>query len=293
MVRTLLNELYYLSTSISRGYILFNNENIIDHGREAKPEYELSELVINYDYRAIALHGFSLAVNPTHYLFRGLADTGFDHTVLSGREKKLLIQAVLYELYQNGVTLPILYGEYVDVANKFVKENKLSAVLIVEKDTIPRYKGVYYVDAENNKLYYNDELLGEHDRIVCRLTNINNDCFIIDVTTLPTYNVSVIALKIYEHVKEIGDVLRLLTKPYRLLGLDDGVIGLNAKPDLIVYDLRDSRKAIIPTRLNYVILRGYPPDQVFVSGDSFFDHGEPLVIQPVRVDDIIMRETLV
>lgn len=286
MVRTLLNKIIYRARDLSKGYILFNNEKIIDHGEEAPPEYELSEMVIDYHYKAYALHGFSLAVNPMKYLFRGI-NTSIDLSIYSDDDLKKICLASLYELYMNGVTLPITYGERVDIVNKVAKEHNLPLAIINEENTLSKYKGLIYIDKKNNELYINDEKLGKHDNVICEFHNISHKCIIIDITNYYTFNTSLIASKIYEITRSIEKTMELLVKPYVFLGLDHGIIDKNAYPDIIIYSLKDSKKIIPINEINYIILRGYPPDQVFVKGDIFFDQGEPMVILSVDLSNLL------
>jgi len=292
MVQTLLLNTYYMSAKLVRGFVLFDNEKVADHGEEPEPEYELSELVIDFENRAVALHGFSVAVDPSKYPVRGLGDQAVDYTALSREEVKQVIQAALYELYENGVTLPIVYGEQVHLASEVARENSLPICVICERGTVTKHPNALYIELDSGgKLYFGERAIGEFSKALCTPEEVvRSECFAVDVTLAISYNISLIALKMHSSLGGVTQVLNMLTKPYRVLGLDSGVIDKGSRPDIVVYDLRDSRKYVNPAIAGAVVLRGYTPDYVFVSGDVFFERGEALVVQPVRIDNILLRE---
>ncbi len=287
MVRTLISKIYYRGKELLRGFILFDEERIIDHGTEPEPEYELSELVINHEYKAYVVHGFSIALDPLKYPFRGFNEE-IDLSIYSVDELKQIGLAAFYELYMNGVTLPIVYGEHAEIVNNIAREHNLSLAIIDEDKTLPRYKGVIYLDRRDDKLYLDERELGVYDELICSISRITRNCLAIDVKEFFTLNVSFIASKIYEVTGSLTKTIELLVKPYIMLDLDNGYIDKEAKPDILVYSFRDSRKLVPYNKIEYVVLRGYPPDQVFVNGDMFFDKGEPLVLLPVELNTLLL-----
>jgi len=287
-IHTLLNNIFYNGVEgVVEGFILFNNEKVVDIGERAKPEYELSELVIDYGYRAYALHGYSLAIDPSKYLVRGLNED-LDLSIYSDNELEKIVYAVLYEMYLNGITLPVLFNELLEIVNRVVKEHSLEAVIVHDEGTLKHYTGIIYVERRGDKLYVNDRELGSFDKLFCTIQRVSSECVFIDISGLPTLNTSTV---IYELSKNIGvnSAIKLLINPYRVLGMDHGVLENGCRPDILVYDLRDSRLTIPRQYVEYVVLRGYPPSQVFVKGDTFFDHGESLVLTPSRIDDILFK----
>jgi len=82
----------------------------------------------------------------------------------------------------------------------------------------------------------------------------------------------------------------MLSKPYSLLGFDNGFVDKGSKPDLLVFDLKHSYKSTPISRLDNVLLRGYTPDIVFINADIYFDHGESLVITPIVIDKYLVEK---
>ncbi|MET1160196.1 MAG: hypothetical protein ABWW65_04485 [Thermoprotei archaeon] len=287
--RTFFNNIYYLSEKgVEKGFIFFDNSRIIDIGTTPEPEYEFVEYVNDYDYRAIAMHGFSIAFSPEKYVQRGL-DIDIDLSTLSREEFKKIVYALLYELYMNGVTLPILVSNNVDLIASIAKEYGLSIGVIHEKGVSSKYREIIDIEVSGDNAYYNDQVLGNKKEIFCTINSISSKCRVLLVENMYTLNISIIAHYVYNKTGSLQKTLKLLTEPYRLLELDNGYISKNSKPDIVVYKLDDSRKSIPLKYVEYVILRGYPPDQVFVNGDSFFDRGEALVLVPISIYDIVTK----
>lgn len=288
-IHTLLNNVYILKKEgIDKGFIYFDNDKIIDTGKEADPIYELSELVIDYEYKALAIHGYSVLTNLSGYPYRGLG-VKTDLSIFTRDELKKIISAALYELVMNGVTFPVIYDQYIDLAIQILKEHSLKAVIIAEEGTVPEYTGLYYVYMRGDNLYYNDEKLGFIRDIICRPEKINNNCLFLDLRDYYTYNVSYVTNILFKLSKNIYTVLDVFTKPYQLIKIDNGYIDKQAKPDIVIYDLREP---YLVTPRNYIslsVLRGYVPSQVFISGDIFFDHGESLILAKTRIDFILEK----
>jgi len=290
MVRTLIDKIFYIGrgNSVNKGFILFDNERIIDIGSEPDVEYELSEYVLNYEYKAVALHGFSALIDPFKYPFRGLAKSELDTSIYSDRELEAIIHAVIYEMLFNGFTLPALKTDQPEQVIKVTNEIDLRVIVLTERGIAKQHGRILLVEIENNTLYYNDERIGRVEDLICSEV-IVDECLFIDLTRFPSINSSFIIWFLTMRTKSIPDALKLLVKPYIVLGIDNGFIDKDSKPDIVVYDLRDSRKTIDLGSLIYVTLRGYPPDSVFAGGDQFFDKGESLYLIQPRIDNIILR----
>ncbi|OYT40793.1 MAG: hypothetical protein B6U89_01045 [Desulfurococcales archaeon ex4484_58] len=287
-IHVLLNKILFLSRgTVYKGFIFFNNEEVIDQGEEPHPEYELSELVISYDYRGFALHGFSLATSLSNYPFRGL--NSFDLSTYSVDEIKSFIYAGFYELLMNGVTLPIIIDEKPELVNRVAKEHDLKTIIIHEEGTIKHYQGINYIEIKDEKLYFNGEEIGDKN-IFCTIKSLTEKCSILDISGSVTFNVSSIINYLLIDGYEMNSIIKLLTRPYKLLGFDHGVIDIKSEPDILVYDLKNSLKTVPYEKAYYSISRGYQPDQVFIQGDLFFDHGEPLVLTPRNIEFILFGE---
>ncbi|MEM4619415.1 MAG: hypothetical protein QW607_04290 [Desulfurococcaceae archaeon] len=286
MVYTLLNNLYYLKNNgLNHGFIYFNTEKIIEIGEKPSPEYELSELIIDYEHRALALHGFSIAIDVFKYVFRENYSEEKLST-LSSVELEKIASNVLYELYMNGITLPVIYGHRVDIVEKVVKENNLETVFI-HSGELREYSGLKYILLKNNRLIYREIDLGEYGKIVCNSSFVTKDCVFLDTTHMFSQNTSLI---LYDIMKNNGlnldQSLIYLFKPYIVLGIDNGDLNKNSRPDIIVHDFRNSLKTTSFKTMKNVLLKTYTPDQVFVKGELFFDRGESLVLQQYRVVDL-------
>lgn len=288
-IHTLLNNIYVLRKArIDRGFIYFNNERIIDTGTEAEPEYELSELVIDYEYKALAVHGYSVLVNLSKYPFRGLEDKA-DFSTFNKEELKKIINAALYELLMNGVTLPIIHDQHAELAVKIFREHSLKAIFIVDEGTVPEYSGLYYIYKRGQELVCENKKLGSIKDAACKPDYIRDNCLFLDLTNSYTYNLSLIINKSIKSLNDVYAVLEIFSKPYQVINIDKGYIDRQAKPDIIIYDLREPYLATPRDYLPASILRGYPPSQVFINGDTFFDHGESLVLTKPKIDFILEK----
>lgn len=289
MVYTLLNNiLYFKNGEIHSGFIYFNNEKIIDVGTDPSPEYELAELIIDYEHSALAIHGFSIAIDIFKYVFRNNYSEEYLDT-FSNNELEKIVNNTLYELYMNGVTLPVIYGYRIDIVNKVVRENNLKAVLI-HSGELREHDKSHYIITENNKLLYKNNEIGYLNKVLCSPGFITNECIFVDTTNYLSQNVSIILYELIERNNfEIEQALRVLKKPFISLGIDNGQLDTNSKPDVSIHDLRNSLKTIPHRLIKYVLLKGYPPDQVFVNGEMYFDHGESLVLLQQRVNNIVLK----
>jgi hypothetical protein len=292
-IHTLLKNTYYRGVKgvKKRGFIYFNSEKIIDVGEEARPEYDFSELVIDYGFKAYAMHGYSVVASLTNYPFRGIGR--IDLTIYSRDELEKIVHAALYELIMNGVSLPatIIRDENeVEAIINVLKRNNIKAIIFAEEGIISKYKGLYSISICGEKLIYEGKIIGDTKKAICKPQTINNECLFLDISDMYTYNLSLIMnFSIYSSDFKQETVIDLLTKPYKVLGIDNGVIEINGRPDIIVYDLREPYNIVPKQHIELVIFRGYPPTQVFIDGDTFFDHGESLVLSKPNIDFILEK----
>ncbi|MEM4691227.1 MAG: hypothetical protein QXT88_02620 [Desulfurococcaceae archaeon] len=288
MVKVLLNNVYYLKDAVYKGFIYFDENSIIEEGSEPDPEYELSELVYEFKENAFILHGFSVIVNPTRYLYRGF--NNLEMSVFDEREIEKLVYSALYELIINGVTLPIIIDEKPEVVSKILFENGIKGVLIVDRGTSRRIGDNIYLEIDETSIYHEDSRIGYVHDLICRVDNFKSNCVFLDIREEGTWNLSSI---IYYIVRSKGvdveNVIRVLTNPYRLLKIDSGKIEKGSKPDLLIYDLKNSFLTTPINMLKYVVLRGYTPDYVFLRGDALVEKREPLELTPLDLLDIVLK----
>lgn len=291
MVRVLMNNVFYLKDTISRGFIYFDENSIIEEGSEPQPEYELSELVYGFKDDILVMHGFSVVVSPTRYLYRGLRIT--DLSVFNKNEIEKLAYSALYELLVNGVTLPVINDENPDIIARTLFENGIKGVVIVERGTSRRVGDNIYLERDGVAIYYDDSKLGDLKDLVCQVNNFRRDCFFLDISSEASWNLSTVTYHIVKTTSvDIDSVIRVLTNPYRFLRVDSGKIEKGSKPDLLAYDLKNSFITTPMDALKYVVLRGYPPDYVFLNGDAFVEKKEPLVLIPLNILDMVIKKTL-
>ncbi len=289
-IRFLINNVVMFSDEgIKKGFIFISNGKIADLGEEPPPEYELSELVYDYEGKALAIHGFSVLASLTDYPFRGIREP--DLSVYSRQELEKFAQAGIYELLLNGVTFPIIEDKHPEIVVHLLKSLELKGALVVEKGAVKHYPDIIILEKKNDKIYYNDRLLGKYDEIFCDINNVPSQidkCMAYSLIGSISYNVSALITQAY---RSLGDkIFHILTNSYRMLGIDKGTITKASKADLLIYSSKDSLKTA-PLTLDPLIMsaRGYPPDQVIISGDIFFDKYESLVIAKPNIDQIVNR----
>lgn len=288
MVRVLLNNIYYLKDAVIKGFVYFDENTIIEEGAEPDPEYELSELVYVFKEDVFVMHGFSVVVNPTRYLYRGF--NNLEANVFNKNEIEKLAYSALYELIINGVTLPVIIDENPDLISKTLFENGLRGVLIVERGTSRRIGDNIYLEIDDSTIYYEDSKIGDSNELICNVDNVKEDCVFLDIRGEATWNISSIAYHIVRSKElAIETLISILTNPYRVLKLDSGRVEKGSKPDLLIYDLKNSFITTPVDMLKHVVLRGYTPDYVFLRGDAFVEKRESLEIIPLDILDIVLK----
>ena len=288
--RSLLNNAWYISKSgFKRGFLFLYGSRVADEGEEPLPEYELSELVIDFEGRALVIHGYSLLVDLVEYVFRRI-HSNVDLSVLTREEVKKLAEIGLVNAYMSGVTLPVTRTRYVEAVIDAARENGIRIGVLAERGSLSSNPFVVLFEIDSEKLYFEDKALGNLNEVVCKPQNASSQCILVDARG---YGNTLTAIEeVYMSALSIKEAYEVLTRPYRVVGLDDGYVEKGSTSDLIVYDLRNPLKASPCTsedHLYAVIARSQQPDIVFVSGDVFFEFGENLAIPVSRVDNILIK----
>ncbi|MEM1705528.1 MAG: hypothetical protein QW148_01710 [Thermosphaera sp.] len=270
--RILLRNIYYQGAKgISKGFVFIEGGKISDTGEEPPPEYELSDVVYDFEYKAYAIHGYGLLVKGVEYPFRGLVKP--DLSVYSKTELEIIALYALASFYSMGISLPIVDTEFPDIFNKIAREHNLQLVIMHEKGSIPHYNGILYVEKENDKLYFNDNFIGLRENIFCRPESIRGDCMILDARELESLSPAAIFASSRDDPKIISLKLR---EPYRLLGLDEGLISKGSISDIAIYDLRPPLKQqpLIGEILFRTPFRTTQPDIVLIKGEFAVEYGD-------------------
>lgn len=272
--RILFNNLHYYGDSgVKKGFLYVEEHLVKDAGEESPPEYELSDVVYDFNNRAYAVHGFSMVLNGVEHPFSGVSNP--DLSVYSESELERIALYVITTYYSLGVTLPIIKTQYPDVVNKAAKEHGLQLVLVHERGVVSHYSGLFYIESDSGKLYYQDSFIGFENEAFCLPGKYDRDCLGIDARGVDLPHPSVITA-----LGHIGfeQTLEALSKPYKSLGLDNGYLGKGSRSDILVYDLRSPLKQqpLIPEVLFRTPFKSLQPDLVLIKGDFAFEYGEIL-----------------
>jgi hypothetical protein len=288
--RSLLNNAWYFSKSgFKRGFVFLYGSRVVDEGEEPLPEYELSELVIDFEGKALILHGYSLLVDIVEYIFRGISSK-VDLSVLSKEEIKKLTEIGLVNAYMSGVTLPLAITDHPAALADAARENGVRAGILAERGTVSASPFLLVFEVDCGRLYYQDKVLGALNEVLCTPQKTRNNCLIVDARG---YGNTLTAVEeVYRSAQSVIEAYEALTRPYRVAGVDEGYVEKDSASDLIIYDLRNPLKASLHSRVDYlysVIARSQQPDIVFVGGDVFYEFGENLAIPISRVDNIVAK----
>ncbi|MCC6041423.1 MAG: hypothetical protein LM557_04535 [Desulfurococcaceae archaeon] len=288
--RSLLSNAWYFSKiGFKRGFVFLYGSRVMDEGEEPLPEYELSELIIDFEGKALILHGYSLLLDIVEYVFRGMKNR-VDLSVLSKEEIKELAEVGLVNAYMSGVTLPLAVTEHVSVLADAARENGVRAGVIAERGTVTTNPFLLVFEVDNERLYYQDKVIGGVDEVLCTPQRVKNTCLIVDARG---YGNTLTAIEeVYRSSHSVKEAYEILTGPYRASGVDEGYVVKGAASDLIVYDLRNPLKAGLQSKKDYlysIIARSQQPDIVFVGGDVFYEFGENLAIPISRVDRVVAK----
>jgi len=287
-VRVLLKNLWLASRGgVVKGCIFVNKGKIEYVGPEPEPEHELSELQYDFENYAIALHGFSALIDVVEYTVRRLGISDF--SVLSRDELKKLTEIGFANAVSNGVTLPIVHTRYTRIVEDVSRELGIPTVLIHEGEA-SRHSGIYNVVLKDGRLYLDDTPIGMYDEVACNHRKIKSSCRILDLRSTGSSIPPLASL--YGEGIDVKAIYRLLTEPYRLLGMGDGSIGAGEVADLQVIDLRDPLKSsIIRGEGDFwgTVSRFVNPDIVFIRGDTYYERGEHLVIPVASATRILEK----
>jgi hypothetical protein len=279
--KILLKNLYYYSDRIvKKGFVYVEEHLVKDAGEEALPEYELSDVVYDFNNHAYAVHGFSMVLKGVEQPFRGISHSDLSIYTESELEKIALHVFTVY--YSLGITLPIIETDHPGIVNKVAKEHGLQLVLVHDRGVIPHYGSLFYIERDGERLYYQDSFIGFENKVFCKPEKLDEGCIAIDARSVDLPHPSVIsALGRIDFER----LLEALSKPYRFLGLDNGCVDKGSRSDILVYDLRSPLKQqpLMPEILFKTPFKNLQPDLVIVKGDFAFEYGEILTVSLPRV----------
>ncbi|MGC8982972.1 MAG: hypothetical protein ACP5KA_04370 [Desulfurococcaceae archaeon] len=286
--RSLLSNVWYLtSEGFKQGFVFLRGTRIEDVGEEPPPEYELAELVYNFESSALVVHGYSLIVDLLEYVTRMIGDP--DISTLTKQESKKLVEVGIVNAYINGVTLPIAVTKYPEVVGEAARQNGVRVGVIAERGTVSPNPFLVVFEVDNGHLYYEDSKLGPLSTI-CRPETASKSCLLVDARGYG--NVLTAIEEVYRSFNEPLESYKLLTNPYKLAHIDGGFVEKGSASDVLVYDLRNPLKAapILGEYCLYKVLsRSQQPDIVFIGGDVFYEFGENLAIPLVKVMDVVKK----
>lgn len=287
--RSLLKNTWFLTSSgFKQGYVFIHGTRVEDVGEEEPaPEYELAELVYDFEGNAIVIHGYSIVVDLLEYVTRAIGQP--DISTLTKQEAKKLVEVGLVNAYMNGVTMPIAMSEHPEVVIDAARENGVRVGILAERGTVPSNPFAVVFEIDGSNIYYQDKKLGSVD-LICRPYKLGKDCLFLNAKGYGN-----LLTAIEEAYRALGDELesyRLLTQPYRLSEVDTGFVEKGVASDILVYDLRNPLKVapVLGEHVLYkVISRSQQPDVVFIGGDVFYEFGENLAIPVVKVHEIAKK----
>ena len=289
--RTLLKNTWYLSSSgFKYGYVFLDSTRISDVGEgEPPPEYELADLLYDFNGDAVVFHGYSLILDVVEYVFRGLQ--GVDLSIFTREELKKLANVGLVNSYINGVTLPIAITMHPEVVVDVARENMMRVGLVVERGTVAGNPFTVLLEVDEGKLYHGDRVIGEYSKLICTPSRVNTDCSIVDARGYG--NVLTAIEEVFAHTGNPDQSLRILTSTYRVTGIDSGFVEKASTSDLLIHDVKNPLKTIPLTmqeNLYQIAVRSQQPDMVFIGGDIFYDHGENLAIPVVKINELLKKK---
>lgn len=289
--RSLLKNTWFLAENgFKHGYVFMYGSRIEDAGEgEPAPEYELVELVYDFEGYAVAVHGYSLMVDLVEYVVRNIGDV--DLSIFTKDELKKLANVGVVNAYTSGVTLPITRTNHPEVVVEIARENNIRIGIVAERGTVSRRNPfTLLLEVDGGWVYHGDRKIGEYDRLVCKPTNPHANCAIVDARGYG--NIVTAIEEVYREMCSPEVSYRILTGPYRVGEIDSGFIEKRSSSDIIVYDLKNPLKAIPikSAKHAYALLsRSQQPDIVFVGGDLFYEHGENLAIPVVKINELLRK----
>ena len=288
--RSLLNNTWYFSRSgFKKGFVFLYGSRVMDEGEEPLPEYELSELVVDFEGKALVIHGYSLLVDVVEYVFRGFKSQ-VDLSVLTKQEIKKLAEVGLVNAYTSGVTLPVAYTRHIEALVDAARENSMRVGVLAERGTVSSNPFLIVFEIDNGRVYFEDRVLGDLNSVICTPQRTRSSCILIDARG---YGNTLTAVEeTFRSVGVVKEAYEILTKPYKITSLDEGYVEKGCVSDIIVYDLRNPLRASLHERQEHfytIIARSQQPDIVFIGGDIFYEFGENLAIPITRIDNILVK----
>lgn len=291
--KCLLKNTWFLSSSgFKHGYIFINGSriDIADEG-EPPPEYELVELVYDFQGDSVITHGYSLVTDIVEYTVRGLDNV--DLGVFTREELRKLAKVGVVNAYINGVTLPVAITDHPEIIVDIARENSVRIGLIVNRGIISKNPFTILFEIEDNWVYYEDKRIGEKSKLLCQPSSLNENCLLIDGREYG--NISTVIEEVYKHAESVEMAFKLLTNTYRLAGIDNGYIDKGSSSDILIHDLKNPLKSLPigdVKNLYKLLLRSQQPDIVFIGGDIFYDHGENLAIPVVKIHELFKSKQM-
>ncbi len=252
------NIYYFRENGLEKGYIFIEKGRIKEVGKKPSYEHELSNLVYDFEYNAVAYHGFSYIFDPRNYPCRGFTD--ICRYIGGENELKNYIIASVNEMMQFGMTLPILH---------YSSSNDLQLIREI-KNTLKIEIAVFNGDTIEllNANTLKQVILGKKD--LCNEDVIDDKCTILySKYTLAPHTI----LHRIMNKADLGRAYKLLTSGYRVLNISNGYIDTGVKADIIIYLLEDFKKPLYMKEPLSLITRGYRPDLVVVDGEILFEKG--------------------
>jgi hypothetical protein len=285
------NAWYLSSTGFKQGYVFIYGTRIRDTGEgEPEPEYELSELVYDFNGDAVIAHGYSLLVDIVEYVVRGIRD--FDLSVFTREELRKLAKAGVVNAYMSGVTLPVASTSHPEVVVDIARENSLRLGIIAERGTVSGNPFTVLLEQDGEYIYYEDKKISHYSSAICKPSEIRDNCVLVDARGYG--NTTTAIEEVYMATGDPSLSFKLLTNLYRATGIDNGFVEKDSASDLIIYDLKNPLKSmpLINGDHSYKLLaRSQQPDIVFIGGDVFYEHGENLAIPVVKINEILKKKT--
>jgi len=141
------------SSGFKYGYVFINGSRIEDAGEgDPPPEYELVELMYDFEGDALVTHGYSVVVDIVEYVLRGLDN--IDLSIFTREELRKLANVGLVNSYINGVTLPVAITSKPEVVADVARENMMRIALIVDRGTVSRNPFLLLLEVDNGKVYF-------------------------------------------------------------------------------------------------------------------------------------------
>ncbi|MEM3346321.1 MAG: hypothetical protein QXY11_01330 [Desulfurococcaceae archaeon] len=288
--RCLLKNAWYLSSNdFHYGYVFLHGSRVEDVGEgDPLPEYELAELVYDFEGDALIVHGYSLIVDIVEYVVRGMSN--IDLSVFTDEELRKLANVGLVNAYMNGVTVPVAKTRYSKIVGDVARENAMRVGLLAERGTVSRNPFTVLLEVDDGWLYFEDKRLGEYSSMVCKPYEVRETCILVDARGYG--NITTAIENVYSYTRSPEVAFRLLTNFYRVANIDNGFVERRSASDIIVYDLKNPLKSMPITSkrdLYSLLARSQQPDMVFIGGEIFYEHGENLAIPVVKINELLKR----